>query len=476
MLIRPCLAARGSSFVAMLVFLSPAAGCGDDDDDSAPGDGDADADADVDGGTDAAAACPTPEPPEGPGSMGIGFAGAPVALFGDEDAPDFATPFADLAAEGVDLFAPIFQLEETAEGSVFTRHFDHFLAPTCAGPANPYEAARGTLRIVFPAFVLVTEEEWAAPLVEADLSARLQALVDDCMGGDDSVLGALEVYDEPASNATILSLDGEPANDLVVANVTAAARALRSVTAAPTLVVEGALPFVLDQYPEFEDTTPEDLAAIEEAFWGFLEGTLGETDVYGFDVYPIEKPLGAPPLLEAVGAWVEQARSSEPEAVLLSVQQGFGEEDLGTREGRRPTATELRFMAFEAVIHGARMLLWYGQSAIEPDAPLWQDLLATAHELRTVAPLLDLTRIDLPPQTSRVEARGFLDGDTVWMIAANPTDGEQRLTVPLVRPGGPPHVTLRDVTTGEVLATGGEPWTEMMPGRAVRVLAATACE
>jgi hypothetical protein len=459
----------------MTLALALAPGCGDDDD-SSPGDGDADADADADAGTDAGAVCAAPEPPAGPGSLGIGFAGAPVTLFGDEDDPDFRAPFADLAAAGVDLFAPIFQLEETAGGTVFTRHFDHFLAPTCDGPANPYGAARGTLRILFPAFVLVSTEEWTLPLVEADLAQRLQALVDECMGGDDAVLGGLEVYDEPAADATILFFDEDPANDLLVANVAAAARALASVSSAPTLVVEGALPFVVTHYPEFEGTSPEDLGALQERFWDFADETRGASDVYGFDVYPIEKPLGAPPALEAVGEYAEQAHGREPGAVVLSVLQGFGEEDLGTREGRQPTLAETRFMAFESLIHGARMVLWYGQSAISPEGALWQDLLATARELRAVAPLLDLTRIDLPPQTSRVEARGFLDGDTVWMLAANPTDGEQRLSVPLVRPGGPPHVTLRDFTTGEVLASEGDVWTEMLPGRAARVLSLTACE
>lgn len=459
-----------------LVTLAPA--CGDDDDDSG-GDGDADGDTDADGGADAAASCPEPVAPAGPGTMSIGFAGAPVALFGDEDAPDFAAPFEDMAADGVDLFVPVFQLSESEDGGTFTRHIEHFLAPACDGPANPYEAARGKLRIVFPGFALIDEPEWTAPLVEEDVAARLQGVIDDCMGGDDSVLGGVEVFHEPGSRGAFLALDEDPDDDLLAANIPAAAAAFRTVTDAPMAVVEAAVPFILERYPESASLTAEERTAITEQFWPLVEGMAGASDVYGFEVYPIDKPLGDPPALalEAVGFYVDQARGHEPAARLLAVLQGFGEDDLGARAGRQPTAGETRFMAIDALLHGARVIVWYGQSAIEADGQLWEDLRATARELRTIAPLLDLQPIDLPPQTSRVEARGFDDGaGTVYIIAANPTEGEQRLSVPLFRPGGEGHATLRDFTSGEVLAGDGNLWTEDLAGRGVRVMSLTACD
>jgi hypothetical protein len=283
------------------------------------------------------------------------------------------------------------------------------------------------------------------------------------------------VYDQPAARAALLESDADPDNDLLAANVPAAAEAIRTVTAAPTLVAEAAFSFLLGDDPQFESLTDEERTALQGRFFELVEEMAGAGDVYGFRAYPVA--VTEPPVLETVEQFVDQARSLEAAARPLAVLQGFGHDDAGERPGRRPTTVETRFMAFTAVMHGARALVWAGTAALSEDAPLWTDILDTAEELRGLAPIFDLPVIDLPPQTSRVEARGFIDGDVVWMIAANPTDGEQRLTVPMVRPGGPPHVTLRDVTTGEVLATGGDaPWTETMAGRAVRVMSITACE
>jgi hypothetical protein len=311
--------------------------------------------------------------------------------------------------------------------------------------------------------------------VAADLTARLQAIVDECMAGDDSVLGAVPVYDEPAATAALRETNADPDDDLLAANVPAAAEAIRAVTAAPTVVVEAALAFRLGEDPQFAELSKEERTALQGRFFDLLAEMSGAGDVFGYRAYPVAAT--EPPLLETVEQFVDMARTGEALARPLAVLQGFGHDDVGVRPGRRPTAIETRFMAMTAVMHGARVLVWDGTDALAEDAPLWTDILATAEELRGLAPIFDLPVIDLPPQTSRVEARGFIDGDVAWMIAANPTDGEQRLTVPLVRPGGPPNVTLRDVTTGEVLATGpADPWSEMMAGRAVRVMSITACE
>jgi len=50
-------------------------------------------------------------------------------------------------------------------------------------------------------------------------------------------------------------------------------------------------------------------------------------------------------------------------------------------DGRRPNYTETRFMGYTSIIHGAKGILYWGQSYIEPDSQLWQDLKQFAGEL-----------------------------------------------------------------------------------------------
>lgn len=54
----------------------------------------------------------------------------------------------------------------------------------------------------------------------------------------------------------------------------------------------------------------------------------------------------------------------------------------------RPTLAETRFMAYDAIIHGARGLAYWGTRFVPATAPLWHDLRAVAFELRELSPAL----------------------------------------------------------------------------------------
>lgn len=56
----------------------------------------------------------------------------------------------------------------------------------------------------------------------------------------------------------------------------------------------------------------------------------------------------------------------------------------------RPNWLQTRFMAYNAIIHGARGLIYWGNSFIRTSDPLWTDLKAIASEIRTLSDILGM--------------------------------------------------------------------------------------
>ncbi len=48
---------------------------------------------------------------------------------------------------------------------------------------------------------------------------------------------------------------------------------------------------------------------------------------------------------------------------------------------RRPRKDETRFMAYDAIVHGARGILYWGTQFVEKDSAFWLELLAVVKEL-----------------------------------------------------------------------------------------------
>ena len=112
--------------------------------------------------------------------------------------------------------------------------------------------------------------------------------------------------------------------------------------------------------------------------------------------------------LTSVGAATEHMKRGAPGKACWMVLQGFGWMDLKERfnphdpeHGRRPTFQETRFMAFDALLHGANAILYWGTHAIEKDSGLWRDIMAVARELRALEPAIVGTK---PPQEPCVVA------------------------------------------------------------------------
>jgi hypothetical protein len=157
-------------------------------------------------------------------------------------------------------------------------------------------------------------------------------------------------------------------------------------------------------------------------------------DMAGCDIYPAPPNLavGHSDLVDlgltSVGAYTERMRQAAPGKACAMVLQGFGWRDLQPKVnehemavgiGRRPTWAESRFMAYDAIIHGANAILYWGTANLKPveddGSPvngrprLWHDLLRVARELRALEPAL----VAPPLQSHRVrqaETCGSIDG------------------------------------------------------------------
>ncbi len=122
----------------------------------------------------------------------------------------------------------------------------------------------------------------------------------------------------------------------------------------------------------------------------------------GCDIYPAPANTGVRHAsngrdldLTSVGEFTDYMRAAAPGKACWMVLQGFGWTDLKDRfnpidpePGRRPTYQESRFMAYDALLHGANALLYWGTYVLEKDGTMWKDLLKVAKELRALEPAI----------------------------------------------------------------------------------------
>jgi hypothetical protein len=146
-------------------------------------------------------------------------------------------------------------------------------------------------------------------------------------------------------------------------------------------------------------------------------------DAAGCDIYPVPFNHGAghsdlkDTNLTSVGAYTDRMRQAAPGKAIWMVLQGFGWRDLNKdshdqdpEKGRRPNYHETRFMAYDAIVHGANAILYWGTHYIEKDSTLWQDLMRITRELRALEPAV-VGQVPQPQPTSTAdETYGSIDG------------------------------------------------------------------
>jgi len=275
--------------------------------------------------------------------------------------------------------------------------------------------------------LLIAEQPLDAPIEEAVTTNRLQDFVDVCLVGDPTRAGEIYLYDEPANNYVASTLDQQP-GEFELANVRRLATAARAVVGVPTVLVEAPIPFILP----YIGVSADELAVIEPPFWQAVDATATETDYFGFDIYP----AGLTNDFTVLANYLRFAMERSPNAKPLIVLQGSGYADMGIdlgSDGRRPTREETRNMAYVAFAGGAHAIYWYGQSALTlDDSDTWEHILEVVGELRALSGLLTLTK-----EPSRITgndqiiSQTWRDGDTLWLVAANPTGEHQAFDVDL---------------------------------------------
>ncbi len=125
--------------------------------------------------------------------------------------------------------------------------------------------------------------------------------------------------------------------------------------------------------------------------------------------------------LGQVGPYADKMRAvAGPHRAVFMVLQAFAWENL--REKDRdpalvlyPTAAQLRFMAWQAVVHGVNGLLWWGLGYTPPEAPLWSDLKTVVRELAQVRAALAAPAVKLPLKLTYHDTGHSLDRGIEWV-------------------------------------------------------------
>lgn len=165
-------------------------------------------------------------------------------------------------------------------------------------------------------------------------------------------------------------------------------------------------------------------------------------DVVGCDIYPVPESLDVKHsdlgdrTLSSVGAYTRRMQAAAPDKPVWMVLQGFGWGDLFTDRDeetravlRRPTRAETRFMAYDAIVHGARGILYWGTFTVEKDAVFWDELLEVVGELHALQPVLSAPEAELDLTVGHRPTYGSVDRgitataraapDGVWLLVVN---------------------------------------------------------
>lgn len=125
--------------------------------------------------------------------------------------------------------------------------------------------------------------------------------------------------------------------------------------------------------------------------------------------------------ISQVGQYMDKLREvAGPSRTAVMVLQAFAWENL--REKNRdprmvlyPTRAQLRFMAFQSIVHGANGLIWWGLHRTPTEAPVWDDLAAVTRELRTLDQELSGERVDLPVRIDYHDTGHSIDRGIEWI-------------------------------------------------------------
>ena len=168
-------------------------------------------------------------------------------------------------------------------------------------------------------------------------------------------------------------------------------------------------------------------------------------DIAGADIYPVPEPATHSNLpdktIAVTGAETDKNREAVcDEKPIFMVLQGFGWRELSTNPEDRPKAimptfAQSRFMAYNAITHGANGLLYWGTHYTRKPSRFWSELKSLVSELASLQDVLAsrsiLPAVDggIPEKLSAVRKSV---GDRTFLIVVNesPEARTVSLTVP----------------------------------------------
>ncbi len=214
-------------------------------------------------------------------------------------------------------------------------------------------------------------------------------------------------------------------------------------------------------------------------------------DIVGCDIYPVpSRETGHPDIanrsLASVGAYTRIMAAAAPGKPVWMVLQGCGWADIGAgkevngEETRlRPDFEESRFMAYDAIVNGARGILYWGTSYVEKDSEFWYDLMKVAKELDELQPILSAPDAKLDLDVSYAETMSSLDlgvkilaketDDKPWLLVANEQAWPLTFTIHGLK--SLEGTVYTDAATGRGGAVTKGTLTLTIPGQRVHVLA-----
>lgn len=148
---------------------------------------------------------------------------------------------------------------------------------------------------------------------------------------------------------------------------------------------------------------------------------------------------------------------------VFMVLQGFAWEQLREKDKGQdpamivyPDASQLRFMAWQSIVHGVNGLIWWGLSYTPHAAPLWADLRAVAREIATVRDALSGRTRRLSLRLEYHDTGHSLDRGIEW-IAKPLGQGNGILLAAVNADGNPVDVTISGLNhyRGMELVAGG---------------------
>jgi hypothetical protein len=213
-------------------------------------------------------------------------------------------------------------------------------------------------------------------------------------------------------------------------------------------------------------------------------------DAVGCDIYPVPPYIGghsdlADRGLSSVGAYTRIMQAAAPEKPVWMVLQAFSWAELSemktspeAAQQRHPTYRETRFMAYDAIVNGARAVLYWGSMFTDRSKPLWGDVLKVARELADLQPVLAAPDGKARVDVTLDETWGSLDRgvrvlpkqtpDGLWFIVVNESNDPLRYTLNNLK--GQDGKSYADTATGVAATVNDGALSFTVPSHGVQVL------